>query len=306
MHIGRKNKERIAIILIAAGVILALFFVARYVFRAPSAEPTPDELDSRSVVDTSVESSADIRLQEGSVIRIMENTLFSLSDLGAERAEMDVRRGEVVSRVQRFAPEQDFRVRTPGAVVGVRGTELALSVKSAEATVFGMSGTVEVWNPQFPDEATELGIHEKATATLGERPSGPQPMSEEEIERYRQILDSLNERQVLAGTEGISFEPDSLQLTGEARQALEDLSEQLSSIDGTIEIVGHTADIGPRESQLRLSQERAQAVLEHLVELGISADRLTATGAGGTRPLSDASDADAMRRNRRVEFIIEQ
>lgn len=263
-----------------------------------------DELDRLSVIRTYPGSYLDLRLQAGTVVRVMEETLFSLSNLGSERIEVDIREGEVISRVKRLAGEQKFFVETPGAVAGVRGTELVLAVDPEQTVVFGMSGSVEVSNPEFPEQTTVLEVHERSTVSLGVAPSDPQPMSAEEIDRYQRILDALNEEQVLLVTDQITFRPNSADLTPAAQEAVSEIYDQLRAVERRIEIVGHTADIGSPQAQVRLSTERAESVKDYLIELGLSDSQLSATGVGGSRPLSDDTDPAALRRNRRVEFRV--
>ncbi|KPQ11617.1 MAG: OOP family porin [Saliniramus fredricksonii] len=71
-----------------------------------------------------------------------------------------------------------------------------------------------------------------------------------------------------------------------------------------VEIGGHTDSDGPAETNLRLSQERADSVRDALIARGIDAARLTAVGYGETEPLVP-NDSDANKgRNRRIEFLI--
>jgi len=53
-----------------------------------------------------------------------------------------------------------------------------------------------------------------------------------------------------------------------------------------------------------LSEERAKAVLDHLVKLGVDRARLSSIGVGGTRPVVPFSDRPNWWKNRRVEFIL--
>ncbi|MFW5828102.1 MAG: OmpA family protein [Alkalispirochaeta sp.] len=82
------------------------------------------------------------------------------------------------------------------------------------------------------------------------------------------------------------------------------IEDTLQTVNRPVEIVGHTADIGTQQSQLTLSTQRAEAVREYLVELGIPEQNLSATGVGGSRPIVTGSDSEALRRNRRVEFRV--
>ena len=55
-----------------------------------------------------------------------------------------------------------------------------------------------------------------------------------------------------------------------------------------------------------LSEERAHAIVNYLVDLGVERSRLSAIGAGGTRTVADFEDRDHWWKNRRVEFILEK
>jgi outer membrane protein OmpA-like peptidoglycan-associated protein len=71
-----------------------------------------------------------------------------------------------------------------------------------------------------------------------------------------------------------------------------------------IEIQGHTDNTGSAPYNLRLSQERADAVRTALVNLGVEASRLSARGFGQDKPLvPNTSDANRAR-NRRVQLMI--
>ncbi len=74
-----------------------------------------------------------------------------------------------------------------------------------------------------------------------------------------------------------------------------------------LRVEGHTDQAGTPEYNLDLSFRRARAVVEYLVAHGVARDRLEFQGYGQTRPVADASVADAASLNRRVEFtIVEQ
>lgn len=70
-----------------------------------------------------------------------------------------------------------------------------------------------------------------------------------------------------------------------------------------VEVAGHTDNVGAPEANLRLSQERAQAVMAALVARGIKADRMTAKGYGQTTPVADNRTEEGRAKNRRVELV---
>ena len=69
------------------------------------------------------------------------------------------------------------------------------------------------------------------------------------------------------------------------------------------EVQGHCDNTGSDKVNDPLSQKRAEAIVARLVELGISADRLTAVGKGSHEPIADNSTDEGRAKNRRVEFI---
>lgn len=71
----------------------------------------------------------------------------------------------------------------------------------------------------------------------------------------------------------------------------------------SFEIGGHTDSDGDEAYNLKLSQQRADAVKTKLVEMGISANRLSCKGFGESKPVSDNQTPEGKANNRRVEFV---
>ncbi|HET6512004.1 MAG TPA: OmpA family protein [Candidatus Kapabacteria bacterium] len=71
-----------------------------------------------------------------------------------------------------------------------------------------------------------------------------------------------------------------------------------------IEIAGHTDSIGTADINERLSQMRAEAVKQYLVDWGITSTRLRAKGYGSTRPVATNETEEGRQQNRRTEFEI--
>lgn len=68
-------------------------------------------------------------------------------------------------------------------------------------------------------------------------------------------------------------------------------------------VEGHTDSDGEEASNQKLSEARAKAVLESMVKLGISADRLTSKGHGESKPMAGNDSPEGKAQNRRVEFV---
>ncbi len=74
--------------------------------------------------------------------------------------------------------------------------------------------------------------------------------------------------------------------------------------DIKIEISGHTDTLGTLEYNMKLSEQRAKAVYNYLINKGISPERLTTKGYGPLKPIASNKTAQGRARNRRVEIKI--
>ena len=72
--------------------------------------------------------------------------------------------------------------------------------------------------------------------------------------------------------------------------------------DSDFSIDGHTDSVGSKALNQKLSQSRAQAVLDYLVSKGVSADRLAAKGFGEDTPIASNNTRSGRAKNRRVEI----
>jgi succinyl-CoA synthetase beta subunit len=83
---------------------------------------------------------------------------------------------------------------------------------------------------------------------------------------------------------------------------LDRLAKSLKASGARGEISGHTDNRGIAESNLALSQERADSVRTYLISRGVKADQLSAKGYGQTRPITANDSVMARQKNRRIEF----
>ena len=98
----------------------------------------------------------------------------------------------------------------------------------------------------------------------------------------------------------IPFGSASVTLTDAARAALDQLAPCLSRRNYLVG--GHTDNRGSPANNRALSKERAQAVVDYLVDAGVPAGRVTAVGYGESRPIISNRSERGRARNRRVDF----
>lgn len=103
----------------------------------------------------------------------------------------------------------------------------------------------------------------------------------------------------------VFFETGSASLRAESITELDRLEKLLSSSPKlNIQINGHTDNVGSDATNQSLSEARAKAVQDYLLEKGIAPERLRFKGFGKTQPLESNDTPEGRARNRRTEFVV--
>jgi outer membrane protein OmpA-like peptidoglycan-associated protein len=103
----------------------------------------------------------------------------------------------------------------------------------------------------------------------------------------------------------IFFETGSYSLKHESDIELNKLLQFMLKNQGlNIEIRGHTDNIGDKKLNLILSENRAKAVVDFLIQKGISSSLINYKGYGETKPVGDNVTEEGRAKNRRTEFVI--
>ncbi len=128
-----------------------------------------------------------------------------------------------------------------------------------------------------------------------------------------QILQQLNEvlqttdtpRGLVVNMADVLFETGKYALSQDAQLKLAKLTGIIQAHPGlNLAIEGYTDTTGSADFNLKLSQQRADAVRAFLISQGLSADTITSKGLGEANPVADNSTAAGRKLNRRVEIIV--
>jgi outer membrane protein OmpA-like peptidoglycan-associated protein len=107
--------------------------------------------------------------------------------------------------------------------------------------------------------------------------------------------------------EKIQFEANKAVIKAESFSLLHDIGEVIKQNAQLkkLSIEGHASAEGDAKKNKKLSDERAQSVMKHLVDKeGIDAKRLAAKGWGVEKPIAPNDTAEGKEKNRRVEFLV--
>jgi OOP family OmpA-OmpF porin len=128
------------------------------------------------------------------------------------------------------------------------------------------------------------------------------------LRRHSENVSAAQQALDLSGTVaiyGIRFDTASARLRPDSTSALETVLQLVKNHPTAHWIIsGHTDNQGGADYNLKLSDERAQSVVNWLVQHGVSKDILVAKGYGLTRPVADNSTESGRALNRRVEVTI--
>jgi outer membrane protein OmpA-like peptidoglycan-associated protein len=106
-------------------------------------------------------------------------------------------------------------------------------------------------------------------------------------------------------TRPIFFDFDSSVIKTESYPILDELADAMLSMPRLkIEVRGHTDNKGTIEYNQKLSEERARAVVEALIQRGVDERRLRYRGFGMSQPLMSNQSDEGRAKNRRTEFVI--
>lgn len=133
--------------------------------------------------------------------------------------------------------------------------------------------------------------------------------------RYDEALDPVEQAptpdrcearvQAILEDNKITFAPGSATLDAESRQALDLIAAVLQECGALeMEVAGHTDSQGRAETNLTLSQARAEAVINALLSRRVLVSGMVARGYGPEQPIADNATADGREANRRIEFTL--
>lgn len=103
----------------------------------------------------------------------------------------------------------------------------------------------------------------------------------------------------------VSFDFGSAAIKPAFRTTLDKVADVLKRYDrSVVHVVGHTDSVGSDAYNQRLSEQRAQSVIDYFASVGVSRDRLRAEGRGETEPRDSNATEAGRQLNRRVEVFV--
>jgi len=166
---------------------------------------------------------------------------------------------------------------------------LTASLKGGTLSLTGMVNSTESNNELLDQMTSSLGLTVENTLTIAAPPIEGDVCQD-------LVNDLLSNGKINFASAKAIIKDDSLSL-------LENIqTTALRCPDASFEVSGHSDSLGNLDFNMKLSQQRAQAVVDHLVSAGLDASKFSAVGYGPTKPIAENTTADGRARNRRIEF----
>jgi outer membrane protein OmpA-like peptidoglycan-associated protein len=239
---------------------------------------------------------------EGS-LQMAENALTSKADKNAvtslARQTVQFSEDARLLTMQRQEEERIAKEREDAAAKAKAEAEAQAAAEAAEAK---RKSDAEAAEAKRKSDAEIAAREEAIQAALREK----QQLRVRLLEQFNRVLPTTDSARGLVVNMGdVLFDTGKSDLRPDAREALAKLSGivlNYPSLHLTIE--GHTDSTGSSEINQTLSQKRADAVHDYLVNQGLDAGTLSAQGLGMENPVADNSTAEGRQKNRRVEIIV--
>ena len=158
-----------------------------------------------------------------------------------------------------------------------------------------------------------LDQQQKLEAEAGQARDAAAKAQQEQAELRQKLMIQFNQilqtretaRGLIVNMSDVLFDTAKYTLKPGAREKLAKISGIILAHPGlTITVEGHTDSVGGDDYNMKLSENRANAVRTYLVSQGLNSGIVTSQGFGKTRPVADNSTAAGRQQNRRVEMVV--
>lgn len=284
----RNHASYATVLTVAAAVSLTLAGCATAPVAPDGATEVRAKLN-RLQADPSLANRAPVALQEAeTAVRVAEEPVTKDAALGAHRVYMADRKVEIAMAQASTSQAEEERVKFGEARersrLEARTREADRAHADADATRVAAAGA-----------ASEAALAASEAA-----------LKAAELQRQIDALQAkTTERGIVLTLGDVLFTSGMADLKAGAASNLDRLVTFLNqNPNRTVEIEGHTDNVGSDDYNQGLSQRRADSVRSFLMQRGIGSERIVAAGMGEQRPVADNTSDGGRQQNRRVEVII--
>jgi outer membrane protein OmpA-like peptidoglycan-associated protein len=259
---------------------------------------------SLQMAENTLSSSAD----RSQVITAARQTIQFAEDaraLATEREEAERIRKEKEAAAAAAAAKARAEAEAQAATEAQRQAELAAAREAqmkAEAAAQAADQRARAAAEQATLQAKELAAKDEAARAQ----AATHALREQLLKQLNEVLQTTDTpRGLVVNMADVLFQSGKYDLSSDAQLKLAKLSGIIQAHPGlNLAIEGYTDTTGSADFNLKLSQQRADAVRQFLISQGLSANAITSKGLGDADPAADNDTAAGRQQNRRVEIVV--
>ncbi|MCX5786968.1 MAG: OmpA family protein [Elusimicrobia bacterium] len=280
--------------------------------------------EARNAVRIARAAGADVFATEG--FNRAQQLLTQMETKGVSKKERSAAAREVVQRAEDARSASIKRQETENLAFERQNSKDQISMAHSAATTAELGqaraevaqakaevaeGRADVGRATAED-ATVTAEAATATAEADAAAAGRRAEAEKAVlraqlmQQFNSILQTRDSaRGLIVNMSGVLFATEKSELQPEAREKLAKISGiVLAHPDLRLEVEGHTDSLGGDASNQTLSERRAQAARDYLVNQGVSANSVVSRGFGSRQPVDSNDTAAGRQNNRRVEIVV--
>jgi len=250
-----------------------------------------------------------------------ERNLVNARRMAAERDSMLIVLHNLHEAISRIEGGRAFKLAQDLEATKGKAADLQSDLEATKGRAAHLESDLEATRGKAADLQSDLEATRGIAADLQSDLAATQASLAAERERLRQVMEDaqkrLNELQsdlinvskdargTIISMSDILFETGRANLTANLKTNLARIAGILMVYkEPNILVEGHTDNVGSRERNQKLSEDRAKNVMNFISENGVAPERLTAIGSAFDKPIADNSTPEGRAKNRRVDLII--
>lgn len=236
------------------------------------------------------------------------------AQLAAERAAREKAEAEAAKAaalIQQQAAEAEAERNRIAAEQAARqkaeADAAAANAEAAKAAALAQQQAAQADAARSQAEAARAQAEaEKARKAMQDSEAEKAALRAQLLQQLNTILQTQDSaRGLIVNMSDVLFDTGSYTLRPAAREKLAKISGVVLAHPGlNLQIEGHTDSVGGDDYNQQLSENRAAAVRDYLIEQGVAASSVTARGFGKTQPIASNDTPEGRQRNRRVELVV--
>jgi outer membrane protein OmpA-like peptidoglycan-associated protein len=262
-----------------------------------------DEVRLANERQAAIDAQAISQAQTDAATRLKDQALSDtvIARANAEKAQADT----ILAQANAQKAQSDLAANQISSTAAVTAAQSDAARAQADLSANQSASAAAISTAQADAEQSRLAA-QKAQMNEQQANSDKAAIREQLSEQLNKILATRESaRGLIVSMSDVLFDTGHYTLKPGAREKLAKVAGILIAYPGlNIEVGGYTDNVGGDDMNLKLSENRADAVRNYLVEQGVVTNSVSSKGYGNTLPVASNDNAAGRQENRRVELVV--